>query len=376
MKVNRVGVLFVIFILVLNNYVYAKYIYDFDEVIINLKREKTNPSCQVSYSTEEWTNENVIITITSDKEIQPVSGFVLSDDKKILTKEVSENEEGKLIINDLSGNSEEVEYSVTNIDKTMPQINIIEKEDANGLSIECDDNVGIKEVYVDKYDDELEIQSYQNYWDAYNYYGIDRTKDTLTVHITKHPENTRKYEYYLNNKLYTVSKDKKMTFTGLKNGKEYTVKVNALDKDGNILEKSELNLKTSYYSNIESSKTKNKFKAKINGLSKKVSHVKYAVWNYNYPEKVEWYDAQIIENSVSIELKNKKNQYYPFYAMHVYLYDKNEKVLDVIEFSIDFETNYEKANEEIDLNNLEKKGKYQIILKDYAKNEKIFHVKF
>lgn len=375
MKLKRIVILVILYICIFYNFSYAKYSYDFEETIIKLKRDKTVPNYQVSYSTEEWTKENVIITITANKQIQPVSGFVLSDDKKVLTKEIFENEEGKMSIYDLSGNSEEVEYSVTNIDKISPQIKIVEKEDGNGLSVECDDNIGIKETYVDKYDDKLEVQSYQNYWDAYLYYGIDRTNSTITVHVTKHPENTRFYKYYLNGKLYTISKEKEMIFTGLKSGKKYIVEVDALDKDGNILEKSELNLKTSYYSNIQSSKTRNKFEAKLNGLNKKVSYIKYAVWNYNYPENVIWYDTEILENTANLELKNKNNQYYPFYAMHVYLYDENGRVLDVIEFSVDFETNYEKEEEQIDLNNLEKKGNYQIVLKDFAENEEIFHVK-
>ena len=65
---------------------------------------------------------------------------------------------------------------------------------------------------------------------------------------------------------------------------------------------------------------------------------------------------------------------YPMPVLMIAAYDENEKVLDVIEFSVDFETNYKKDVQEIDLNNLDETNKYQIILKDYAQNEKIFHI--
>ena len=56
------SILFVIILSLLGNNSYAKYVYNFDETIISLSRDVNPPVCTVSYSTEEWTNQNVIIT--------------------------------------------------------------------------------------------------------------------------------------------------------------------------------------------------------------------------------------------------------------------------------------------------------------------------
>ena len=116
MKKIKILFLFLMFVII-SNIVYAKYTYNFDDIVIELTRNSVPIIATVSYSTEEWTNENVIITIKTNKEVEQVSGFVLSEDKKTLTKEVSQNESAVIELRDLSGNSTEVEYTVNNIDK-------------------------------------------------------------------------------------------------------------------------------------------------------------------------------------------------------------------------------------------------------------------
>ena len=61
-------------------------------------------------------------TIEADEEIEQSSGFVLSEDKKSLSKMVYVNESDKVLVKDLSGNYSEIEYNVNNIDKEPPQI--------------------------------------------------------------------------------------------------------------------------------------------------------------------------------------------------------------------------------------------------------------
>ena len=84
--------------------------------------DKTLPEAEVTYNNEELTNGNVIVTITVTEEVNTLEGWTLSEDKKVLTKEVEANEEGKVTIEDLAGNTLEVEYSVANIDKKSPTV--------------------------------------------------------------------------------------------------------------------------------------------------------------------------------------------------------------------------------------------------------------
>ena len=84
--------------------------------------DNTAPNETIEYSTKNPTKENVTVTITSNEEIQEVEGWTLSSDKKVLTKEYSENTKETITIKDLAGNEAQANIEITNIDKTLPEI--------------------------------------------------------------------------------------------------------------------------------------------------------------------------------------------------------------------------------------------------------------
>mgnify|MGYP002732993316 CR=1 FL=1 len=87
--------------------------------------DKIAPTAIVSYSTTEPTKENVTVTITADEEVQGIDGWTLSQDKKILTKEYSENTTEIITVKDIAGNETQVNISITNIiDRTAPTTNV------------------------------------------------------------------------------------------------------------------------------------------------------------------------------------------------------------------------------------------------------------
>ena len=86
--------------------------------------DKQNAQCVVSYSTIAKTNKNVIATITSNKELKKLEGWTLSEDKKVLTKEFSENVTQNYTVQDLLGNVSTVQIKIANIDKTKPEIKV------------------------------------------------------------------------------------------------------------------------------------------------------------------------------------------------------------------------------------------------------------
>ena len=57
----------------------------------------------------------MIVTITSNEEIEEVEGWNLSSDKKILTKEYSNNRIESVMVKDLFGNEVIANISITNI---------------------------------------------------------------------------------------------------------------------------------------------------------------------------------------------------------------------------------------------------------------------
>ena len=86
--------------------------------------DKTAPTAQISYSTTELTNEDVVVTIKANEKIQEVDGGTLSSDKLSLTKIYSTNTTENITIKDLAGNTTAVKANITNIDKMAPAVQV------------------------------------------------------------------------------------------------------------------------------------------------------------------------------------------------------------------------------------------------------------
>lgn len=86
--------------------------------------DSTKANIDVSYSNTQITNENVIVTLKSDEELQQLSGWNLSSDKKKLTKTFSANTDMTIDVKDIAGNITNVKVSIKNIDKTKPIVEI------------------------------------------------------------------------------------------------------------------------------------------------------------------------------------------------------------------------------------------------------------
>lgn len=88
--------------------------------------EVTNSSLELeaSYSTTQLTNKDVLVTITSNKEIKEVEGWTLGVDKKTLTKVYAQNESENVTVFDLDDRSSTIKVSVANIDKIPPKLEV------------------------------------------------------------------------------------------------------------------------------------------------------------------------------------------------------------------------------------------------------------
>lgn len=376
MKIFRIIVLMICFVFFFYNVAFCKYVYIFEEDIIKLTRDDISPRCTVLYSTLDQTNENVIVTIESDKEIEQSSGFELSEDRKKMTKTVYVNESDIVIVKDLSGNCTEVEYNVNNIDKGQPYIIGVEnnKKYKSPVKLEFMDDSEIESIFIDRYSDRLELEYHSEFLDSAFYKNIDRNSNSITVNVKEHPLNTKCYKYYLNDKLYITSSNTKYIYTGLEKGKEYNVKVEALDCNGNILDTQEMIAKTSFFEIIFVQKTDTDFLANIQNIDKEVKKIRYSINNFYNPDSIEWYDCDIV-NNINVKFEKQNNIFYPAYMLNVYLYDKDEEILDVIQFLIDFNGNY--VIEEKDTNEYELKqpGNYQIKVLDCAGNQTEYFIK-
>ena len=137
--------------------------------------DKIIPDATVKYSTVDPTNQNVIVTITTDKEIQEVEGWTLDSSKKVLTKEYAENKEEEIVIKDLAGNEIKVDIKIANIDKTKPEVNVSysSTEPVNGkvkVVISVEGEIQVPEGWI--YDKENSI--------IYKEYDAN-TEETVTI---------------------------------------------------------------------------------------------------------------------------------------------------------------------------------------------------
>lgn len=96
-------------------------------VYINVENiDKVGPKVELEYSNVEYTNGNVEVVITSDKQLQELDGWTLSEDKKILTREYDKNIKEEIKAKDLAGNEITIEVSIDNIDKENPEAAIVD----------------------------------------------------------------------------------------------------------------------------------------------------------------------------------------------------------------------------------------------------------
>ena len=81
------------------------------------------PNVDVKYNIKDPAI-SVNVTIIANEQIQSINGWTLSNDKRTLTKEYTENTKETITVKDLAGNEAQANIEITNIDKTLPEITI------------------------------------------------------------------------------------------------------------------------------------------------------------------------------------------------------------------------------------------------------------
>ena len=150
--------------------------------------DKTTPTVNVKYSATNVTNQNVIVTIEANEEIQEITGWTLSNDKKTLTKTYQSNEEERIEIKDVAGNTVYKNISIKNIDKTSPVITGVENGKTYKGSVTAtvtDDNPGT--LVLEK--DGIKVEGYTNGKEiieegTYRLTATDKAGNTTIVNFT------------------------------------------------------------------------------------------------------------------------------------------------------------------------------------------------
>lgn len=378
LKILKIILICIIINLIFSRNLYAKYNYKYNINAFSLARDNSEIIYNIIRTGDEseYTNKDVLLNINFNKEIENVDGFEISEDKKTLTKLIKENETDTITVEDVSGNKKEVYYNINNIDKIPPEILGIDNGKIYNSNVEIDykDNVKIKEIFVDKYSS-LYWPFYPDYYETNFYKGIDVTSKKIDVNIHRHPKNTKYYMYYLNNVLKAKSEKSNYSFIGLAPGTNYTIKVDAVDKDGNVLESVTNIIKTKYFADLKATRNDiNKtFTLNLTGIDSRVKNV-YGIEftnanNHKYINTTINPDRSLTATFSALDVTGTLlNDYYYF---HLQFYDEgNRNLLETVCCNIIFNSNYVK-NETlpIDPYNLIQNGNYQIIVTDVAGNQ-------
>ena len=359
----------------------AKYNYKISVDAFEFTRDTSLPIASVSYSTKEPTNNPVTITIKVDKDILGVEGFVWNEENKTLTKTVKENEENKLILEDLSGNKTEISYKVDWIDKINPEILGIENGKTYNVPVDIlyKDNVGIKSVEVQNYG-YLEIEFNGISYDTEKKYAFDYTDSTCRLRVVQKPRETVKFRYYCNDKLCIETEEEEYTYKNLEKdieGIKFTVE--AIDENGNVIEKREEKGRTANYKNVNINKNDAGATVNLGGIDSKVKSVRYYVWERGNQATTQVGYETLVNNSsanLSFQIKDFNNKKC-VYTMHIYTVDFDGTLSLVngidIEIGKNYNPNLEEKEEIIErpanVNRLEQKGRYIIKVVDLAGNE-------
>ena len=325
--------------------------------------------------TEGYTNNDVELIIDFNKKIEAVQGFELLNDGTRLRRVLSGNEKFDFVVNDIYGNKANIKYEVKNIDKIAPTIIGVEDGEVydTDVTINYDDNIGIAKINVDKYGD-FRIIDFPDYYDCSEYKGISLLDTSSIIYVKTHPLGTKRYRYYLDNVLMAETEDISYKFTNLERNTAYVIKVEAIDKNGNILDSKTRNIKTKIYSKVECQKNSNNYIVRVYGIDPNINLVRICKFLKSSIETPIYYDSAprngYIEATLDASELSSAVINDEYYFLHIQLYkDSINNLQDVICFNIIFNQEYQGMINNIDYNHLVENGNYEITVIDLAGNE-------
>lgn len=373
-KIKKIFFIMLNIIFIFSMECFAKYNYTFTLNAYNLSRDSSEITYVLSRteSDKEYTNKDVTLTIDFNKPIYEIDGFTISENRKKLTKVITENEKNTITVEDVSGNKKEVTYEINNIDKIPPEIIGVEdgKTYTSNVTLDYKDNVGIKDIVIDKYSD-LKLSLYDDYYDTGAYKGTDLTDTTANIRVVSHPKKTKTYKYYINNSFKVESANTQYNFTGLKKGTSYTIKVEAIDENGKVLQTATRGIKTKLYSKITGTKNSSgTFSVTVSGIDSSIDSAVAVAFTDSSGKNIT-YPSIKSDRSLSVTFKVQavtetiKSGYYYF---HLQLFDDGAHV-DTACCNIVFKESSSSSSTGNTLYKLTTNGNYHIIVTDLAGNK-------
>ena len=336
--IKKILLIFFIIIISLNNNILRFYHYENKFKMFKLTRNNIGANCNVYYDKTSLTNEDVEVRFEFDKIVDIVENFPntsISEDGKTITKIVTENEQNRITVRDEDFNYKDVLYNVNWIDKEPPQI--IGAQNGNvynkNVHLNYSDNYGIKEIYANHYEDSFSIYTEtEDFYETDTVQMVPAKKTHITAYVTSSTKEMEKFRYFLNDGLYKTTSDKEYTFKGLKEETSYEVRVDALDRYGNVIDTRRTIRKTIPISNIGFSYNGvNKFVA-IKGVPSTTTKVEVYGWVRGHFDdtykRIGVYNDEVGSYVTSVSMADFKN-YQGRYVMLFNVFYKNSSGKDV-----------------------------------------------
>lgn len=151
------------------------------------------PTINISYNPTNYTNQSVVATLTSDKDLQPIAGWT-QENARTFKKTYTENVQQEIVtVKDLAGNTASKTVQITNIDKIVP----------NAFSL--------------------------NYTTTTNSITVIGNTTDAAATGQYASSGIAKYQYSINNGAWQDSN----VFSGLTQGSTHTISMKAIDNAGN-----------------------------------------------------------------------------------------------------------------------------------------------
>lgn len=341
---RKVILCFCVIVVLLSEVVTAFYSYENTFSIFQLKRNIFPANYTVSYDKTTLTNKDVEVKMEFDKVVSIVGenqNAVLSEDGKNVTKILEANENSKILIRDEDFNYQEVEYDVNWIDKKPPIITGAENGMIYNSDVHLDftDESGITDIYVDSFNDSFSIYTREeNFWQDNLYQMVPATRNSVTIYVMTNKKEMEKYNYYMDGKLYATTNRKEYTFRGLElSDVKHHFVVEALDRDGNVLETRETYRSTVPIDEIRFGNTGGVEYITIAGIPNTAYAVEAYTWVEGHFEETMQMPYIYYDNSttclIALEMQNHNNytgKYIVYFLIKYLADDGTPKTFDCI----------------------------------------------
>ena len=245
----------------------------------------------------------------------------------------------------------------------------------NSIHLDYSDNNGIKDIYADYYSDFFSIYTNsEDFYETDNLQIVPANKNSITIYVISNKKEMEKYNYYMDGILFATTHDKKYTFTGLElSNNNHHFKVEALDRNGNVLETKECDRKTIPIDNIELALSKSKIKyVALKGVPSSLTNIVVHAWVDGYYNET-YYSPPLSNDSANsyvtaIAPSNYSGKYIINFIIN---YKENgvDKVMNIVG-SLYMPNNYKKLNYDGLPYDFYENGKYYVRCEDIAGNEK------